>query len=51
MHVRLVGQLAHQVATFRGCQAGVGGFTNDPKWEKGDVFAWISAHAHPPGGG
>jgi hypothetical protein len=46
MLVRLVGQLAHQVATFGRCEPRVRGFANDAKAEQGEVFAWISAHAH-----
>jgi len=46
MFVRLVGQLAHQVATFGRGEPRVRGFANDAKPEQGEVFAWISAHAH-----
>src|SRR5437764_7476631 len=46
MFVGLVRQLAHQVAAFGRCEPRVDRFTDDPKTEQGDVFAWISAHEH-----
>jgi hypothetical protein len=46
MFIGLIGQLAHQVATFGRCEPRVGGFANDAKAEQGEVFAWICAHAH-----
>jgi hypothetical protein len=46
MFIGLIGQLAHQVATFGRCEPRVRGFANDAKPEQGEVFAWISAHAH-----
>ncbi len=46
MLVGLFGQLAHQVAAFGRGEPRVNRFANDAKSEQGEVFAWISAHAH-----
>src|SRR5439155_16549666 len=46
MFVGLASKLAYQVTTFGRCEPRVHGFASDPKPEQGEVFAWISAHAH-----